>query len=307
MKNHWATVVVCIMATSCIPGSSSQTGSGGGIGGESGAGGGIGGHAGSGGGIGGEAGAGGGMGGEAGAGGGIVPKGDAFPAGAVSFFNRLACPPGWSPFNDAAGRMIVSANAGLPRGTTMGEPFSSGEDRTHKHKLSGSGSVTAATTLGGDPGPNGLFTPGGAFAFATTSDPASANIPYRQLLVCKKMVEPNANVLPLPAKLHTYFDLDTCPSGWKSATAATEGRIVVGLPPNAPADMAMGGEPFTKPEPRTHKHEFSATLTTSPLGSPEYICACTFVGLHGSYPITGESDEVAVDIPMISLVQCEKE
>ncbi|MBK9265414.1 MAG: hypothetical protein IPM54_37215 [Polyangiaceae bacterium] len=304
MKNHWAAIVVCVMVTSCSGGNGGHSGPDGGIGGHAGAGGGTGGEAGAGGGMGGHAG----MGGEAGSGGGgIVPKGDAFPAGAVSFFNRLACPPGWSPFNEAAGRMIVSANAGLPRGTTMGEPFSSGEDRTHEHKLAGSGSVTAATTLGGDPGPNGLFTPGGAFAFATTSDPASANIPYRQLLVCKKMVEPSANVLPLPAKLHTYFDLDTCPSGWKSATAATEGRIAVGLPPNAPADMPIGGEPFTKPEPRKHKHAFSSTLNTTPLGSPEYICACTFVGLHGSYPVTGESDEVALDIPMISLVQCEKQ
>ena len=266
MKNHWAAVVVCIMATSCNVDPGTQSGSSGGN----------------------------------------LPDGDAFPAGAVSSFNRLGCPPDWSAFDEAAGRVIVAANAGLPRGTLIGDRLSSGEDRQHEHELSGSVSVTTVKSKGSEPGPNGTFVSGGNYPFVGTSKPTPAGIPYRQLMVCKKMVEPKADVLTLTAKLHSYFDLDACPSGWKSAVA-TEGRIVVGLPMAAAADMPMGGEPITSSAPRMHTHEFSSTLVTTPLGYPVSLLDLASVGVMGSYPFTSESDPAAIDIPMIALLHCEKQ
>jgi hypothetical protein len=275
MKNHWALAVICILGTSCVTDIDGSSGSNGGVGGHSTSGGGNG------------------------------PSGDAFPAGAVAFFNRLSCPPDWSAFDDAAGRMIIAANAGLPRGTSIGEPLSSGEDRVHQHELSAPVVVASEQGLGLEPGPNGLFTSGGMYTFGATSEPAPADVPYRQLLVCKKIMGPKADVLPLPAKLHSYFDLDACPSGWKTATA-TAGRIVIGLPAEAPADTPLGGEPMTSPEPRTHTHAFSSTLIPTPIGKPLSPSCCSTVGKIGEVPFTGESDPAAVDIPLITLLHCEK-
>lgn len=266
MKNHWAAVVISLIATGCSDGPSTLSGSSDGNG----------------------------------------PHHDAFPTGAVSFFNSLVCPSGWTTFDEAAGRVIVAANAGLPRGTSVGEPLSSGEDRLHEHALSGSVDVPVVATKGSEPGPNGLFTAGGKYAFMGTSKPAPAGVPYRQLLVCKKTGAPSANTRPLPAKLHAYFDLDGCPSGWKPATA-TAGRIMIGLPQAAAADKPFGGDPITSPAPRTHTHTFSSTLVTTALGDPQSILALASIGTTGSYPISGESAAAAVDVPMISLLQCEKQ
>ncbi|HRI70242.1 MAG TPA: hypothetical protein PK156_38690, partial [Polyangium sp.] len=86
MKTHSAAIVVCIIAASCVADPDPGAGSGGGPG--------SGGN---------------------GSGNGpptTVPEGDAFPAGAVSFFYRFACPYDWSAYQDAAGRVIVGANQG---------------------------------------------------------------------------------------------------------------------------------------------------------------------------------------------------
>jgi len=281
MKNHWAAIVVCIMATSCIAdnGPSSGSAGGGGSGGNGAGGTGAGGNG---------------------------PAGDAFPAGAVSFFNRLACPFEWSAYDDAAGRLIIAATAGLPSGTVIGKPLASGEDRPHTHNLSASVVVAAHQLTAPEIGANGVVTIPGPYGFSGAAMPTPAGVPYRQLLVCKKEAQPKADALPLPAKLHSYFNLDACPSGWNPATA-TEGRILVALPPQAPADMPFGGDPITSPDVRTHTHLFSATLVTSPHGvsAPDNIGP--FYGKNGSYPISGESDPAAIDVPIISLLHCEKQ
>lgn len=240
-----------------------------------------------------------------GASGGNVFIADAFPEGAVSFFNRLECPPDWSPFEAAAGRAIVAANAGLPSGMPIGDRLSSGEDRVHVHNLKGSVNVTSMPNQATEPGPNGLFISGGDYPFAGTSNPASAGVPYRQLLVCRKMVGPKPDALPLPAKLHIHFDRDACPSGWKEADP-TKGRILVGLPKGGAADMPMGGDPLTSSTPRTHTHTYTSTLVPTPLGNPQSIGVAS-VGLKGSYPFMGESDPAADGFPMVALVHCAKQ
>jgi hypothetical protein len=45
------------------------------------------------------------------------------PAGAVMAFDLGACPNGWSPLAEAAGRVVVGAGPGLARGATPGEDF----------------------------------------------------------------------------------------------------------------------------------------------------------------------------------------
>lgn len=274
MKIHWAAILVCMTATSCVIDTGTQSGAGGNDPGGNGP--------------------------DAG-----LPEGDALPAGAVSFFYRLACPFDWTAHQDAAGRVIVGANVGLPRGTLIGKPLSSGEDRVHTHTLSADVTIAAAAITAPETG-TGVLTHPMTYTLTGTTDPVAADVPYRQLLVCKKRGAPKINASPLPPKLHMYFDLDACPAGWKPATA-TAGRILVGLAPQVPADMPFGGDPMTSPEPRTHSHGFSSTLVAPPHAVTAFDGGMGMFGKTGSYPIDGESDPAAIDIPMISLLHCEKQ
>jgi len=241
-----------------------------------------------------------------GSGGTEMPVGDAFPPGAISFFRKVACPPDWDFFPAAHGRAIIASSEGLPRGTLIGEPLAKGEDRQHEHSISTMVDVPVTEIAGIEGGGNDGKTPSGMYPFATISGPASASVPYMRLLTCKKRESAPPNALPLPAKLYVYFDLDTCPSGWKRAAVA-EGRLVVGLPSNAPADLPFGGKSISTPEPRTHSHTFESTLATNPHGVALASGCCGKFGQNGTFAVAGESDPAAVDMPMIALLHCEKE
>ena len=238
--------------------------------------------------------------------GGDATRADSFPMGAVSYFRKLSCPTDWAPYEEAAGRVIISASEGLPRGTLIGEPLSSAEEREHEHSIAATIDVPETQIAGIEGGGNGGMTPAGTYSLEALSGPASAGVPYVQLLACKKTASPGLNVLPLPAKMQTYFDLDECPSGWKPAETAA-GRIVVGLPPEAPADMPFGGEPITGPEPRAHSHSVESMLATSSHGVALLSGCCGKFGKNGTYPLAGQAAAASVDIPMISLLHCEKE
>lgn len=234
------------------------------------------------------------------------PPGDAFPAGAVAHFRKVECPDDWEFFPAAHGRAIVAANDGLPVGTLVGEPLMKGEDREHVHSMSASVDVEVTEIAGIEGGGNDGMTPAGTYSLATMSAPALSAVPYIRFLTCKKRNDAAANALPLPAKLHTYFDLDTCPSGWKRA-AVSEGRVVVGLPAKAPADLPFGGESITTSEPRTHTHTFESSITTNPHGVALISGCCGKFGKNGTFTVAGQTDPASVDFPMISLLHCEKE
>jgi hypothetical protein len=237
---------------------------------------------------------------------GNVPAGDAFPQGAVSFFRKVACPSDWEFYPPAHGRVIIAASDGLPRGTLMGQPLAIDEDRTHQHAVSAKVEVPTTEIAGAESCCNDGMTPAGTYSFAAVSGLATSGVPYVRLLVCKKMEIPTADALPLPSRLHMYFDLDTCPAGWKP-TVTAQGRLVVGLPLKAPADLPFGGDAITSPEPRTHTHSFESTLVTSPHGVALLSSCCGKFGENGTFSVAGDTDPTAVDIPMIALLHCEKE
>ncbi len=231
---------------------------------------------------------------------------DSFPPGAVAYFRKVACPADWEFFPAAHGRAIIASSEGLPRGTLIGEPLAKGEDREHEHSITAMADVAVTEIAGIEGGGNDGMTPAGTYSLTTISGPAISGVPYVRLLTCKKREMPSLNGLPLPTKLNTYFDLDTCPSGWKPATVA-EGRLVVGRPSNAPADLPFGGKSITSPEPRTHSHTFEATFDTIPHGVALASGCCGKFGKNGTVTVGGETDPAAVDIPMIALLHCEKE
>ena len=234
------------------------------------------------------------------------PPGDAFPAGAVSFFRKVACPTDWEFYPAAHGRAFVAANEGLPRGTLIGEPLVKGEDRTHDHGINVMVEVPQTEIAGIEGGGNDGMTPAGSYAFAAMSAPASADVPYVRMLTCKKRNDPPANALRLPSRLQTYFDLDACPTGWKKAPTA-EGRLVVGLPSGAPADLPFGGDILSSPDERTHSHKLESSFATLPHGVALASGCCGKFGKNTTITVAGETDVAAIDIPMIALLHCEKE
>ena len=60
---------------------------------------------------------------------------DSLPKNAVSFFNAVRCPAGWSPLELANGRFTVPAMPGGGTGGTVGEPLKSGADPVHSHDV----------------------------------------------------------------------------------------------------------------------------------------------------------------------------
>lgn len=234
------------------------------------------------------------------------PPGDAFPPGAIAYFRKIACPTDWEFYPAAHGRAIIAATEGLPVGTLIGDPLAKSEEREHQHGINVMVDVPQTEIAGIEGGGNDGMTPAGMYSLAAISGPAPAGIPYLRLLTCKKHNEPPPNALPLPARLHAFFDVDACPIGWKKA-AVTEGRLIVGLPKDAPADLPFGGDPLSSPDKRTHGHTFDTSFDTNPHGVALASGCCGKFGKNTTITIAGETDAASVDIPMIALLQCEKE
>ncbi len=241
---------------------------------------------------------------------GTVPsaRGDAIPAGAVSFFQTTVCPEGWAPHADAAGRVLLPAIGDVAPGTKVGEtPLESGEDRLHSHEISAEIELPAVSYAGIVGGGNAGVATAGKVAFAATTEPASTGLPYVQMLVCKKAEEAVAAARPLPTGMLMFFDTTTCPEGWKQATS-TQGRLLVGLPADAPADVSFGGEPLPSGEPRTHAHSSSLSLKTSPHGiALASGCCGDGYAADGAYLTLADTAESEAALPMLQLLQCQKE
>ena len=163
-------------------------------------------------------------------------KVDAMPEGAVSFFQGPSCPDGWGAYSAANGRFVVPLVGEDLAGTTHGTELANGEDRLHSHGVTATfhvGSVSYAGIVGG--GNHGVGAAGDV-AFSATSTEASTGLPYVQLLMCRKVSAP-AVKKNLPSGMLMFFDAQACPSGWKRAQ--TQGRLLIGLPKGAPADLIV--------------------------------------------------------------------
>ncbi len=232
-------------------------------------------------------------------------KGDALPEGAVTFVQGPACPEGWGAYSAANGRVIVPLVGDDPAGTTHGTELANGEDRLHTHGVTATfkiGSVSYAGVVGG--GNHGVGAAGDV-AFSATSSAASTGLPYVQLLACRKVSAPTVKK-SLPSGMLLFFDTPACPIGWKRAQ--TQGRLVLGLPKGAPADLAFGGNPLEPGETRTHTHATANLLTTSSHGIA-LASGCCGGGYAESGAYESKDDTTAGDaaLPTIELLQCEKQ
>ena len=244
--------------------------------------------------------------GNGGSGGSATNRTDAIPQNGIGFFQVPACPTGWEPFKAASGRALLPTIGTAPGGATIGEPLTSGEERLHTHDVQATLDLIDISYAGIASGGNTGVAKSGSVSFATTSDAASAALPYVQLLACKKMVGPEAGAKPLPAGMQLYFDAATCPSGWKQAPA-TQGRFIVGAPKGAPSDVSFGGEPVSSATPRTHVHGNDVAVETVPHGIALAAGCCgTGYAKNMAYSSSADTGATEAGIPWIELLHCEK-
>ncbi len=237
--------------------------------------------------------------------------GDALPAAAVSFFQGSTCPTGWVPYTAGDGRFLVPTVATAPGGLTAGTPLMPGEDRTHVHTVSASFALGSTSYVGVSGGGNGGVTSAATVMLMTQSDAASTGLPYVQLLTCRKNAAAVPRPTPLPRGLQMFFDMPACPAGWLQ-TAATQGRLLVGLPQGAPQDVTFGGPALSSGDAgadvRTHTHPNTATLATTSHGiALASGCCGSGYGANGTYMSTMDTGASDTGLPYIELLSCEKQ
>jgi hypothetical protein len=126
-----------------------------------------------------------------------VTEGDGVPTGMVAFFldgtNGLdgdgdapaACPRGWAPAAEAAGRLIVPVTGTTEVGVAVGSPLMDQEDRKHAHPFSAQLVLPAKPITGADGG-NRSGAQAGPVMWTGTTEPAASSLPFIQLLACEK-------------------------------------------------------------------------------------------------------------------------
>lgn len=226
---------------------------------------------------------------------------DGVPLGAVSFFQRLACPDGWAAYDAADGRAILPAADPAAAGASSGTKLAPGEDRGHTHDAEATFSIADFSFTDFSGGNDGVASSGDRSAKFTT-DVASAGLPYMRLLVCKKTAPPTA--APMPKGTHLFFEGAACPAGWKQA-GPTKGRFLVGLPdqgkPDAPFGAAASAGPFT------HTHDTSLTLATDSHGLAVVTGpGNSGFGRNGTYTSSQTTSSAETGLPYLTLIHCSK-
>lgn len=235
-----------------------------------------------------------------------VPMGDSMPRDTVLFFNTMACPTGWEPYNEAAGRVIVPTMTGAMPNDVRGLPLRDAEDRTHAHDVSETFAIDSVSYVGIAGGSNRGVASADDPSMMVRSEPASAGLPYVQLLACKKTTNPVARVTPVPSGMLIFVAATSCPTGY-TQPMATAGRAPVGTPP-AGTDLATVGPAYDDSASRNHHHAVSATLTTSPhgIGLASGCCGSGYARNDVVRAADPTSDEDG-SLPTLTLLQCQKD
>src|SRR5690606_26276331 len=106
----------------------------------------------------------------------------------------------------------------------------------------------------------------GTFNFAATTSAVAMNIPYAFLMVCRKAEDPEPAAAAPPTGMFSYFDLNSCPTGWGNTTAEGDGRFVIGLPEGGENGATFGGAPVADGSLPTHSHQAPGSISTSSTG-----------------------------------------
>ena len=224
--------------------------------------------------------------------------GDGLPTNTVAWFDRDTCPGGWSLYAQALGRTMTSTGQ-LASGTTTGDALSSGEEPTHTHTVNVDVSTSSVSYVGIGGCCNGGTTPQATVNVSGTAAPASAGMPYLQLLPCQKI--DGQVVGTVPAEL-TWATVDAeCPGDASAWTLAAD-RYVVGTPEGGtPVATFGGGDGLNAP----HSHSVSGVIPTPAKGIAlaSGCCAGGYAGSNGLSVNTTTSAGTSI-FPAVVLAVC---
>ncbi|MCO4773947.1 MAG: hypothetical protein KDA24_28195 [Deltaproteobacteria bacterium] len=115
----------------------------------------------------------------------VSPQTDAYPSGAVAYFDRPACPDSWSQLLEGKGRLVVGLTMFGDPLQTVGTPLADGEDRTHQHTVSGSATVSSNPISGASGG--SMYAAAGAHAITGgATDDGTSGLPTVAAMLCEK-------------------------------------------------------------------------------------------------------------------------
>ena len=230
--------------------------------------------------------------------------------GSVAYFNPdvSKCPTGWREAHDTAGRILIPGyeEGGAVRNNAL--PLSSGEDRKHNHTFDFSiplSEVSFEGVAGCCDQNNAKFQPA---VFAGSTNEASSNIPYVQLLTCVSE-NPSFN-MTLPGGGLVYNAV-SCPPNWAPVNEVS-GRMLVALMDGGEPGASFGGSSIPPPsnfEPSArvqHKHLLNGTLTLPP--APTLLvegCCANGYAKSGPYLYSSPSHDGRVDLPYTMLPLCQ--
>jgi hypothetical protein len=228
---------------------------------------------------------------------------DPYPAGSIAFFNTSDCPAGWSFYTGLIGRTVLPEAPQLAGSLSFGDLPSGGEP-SHTHPFNASvklKSVSYALLSGG--GNEGLTTSGTKEATGTT-EAQSGNIPYVQLLPCRKNDAPAESQKPPPNVLVFTANQSGCNSGWINATRLN-GRFIAGLPTGGTAEASFGPalpSGFFAPN---HTHAISPIVDFKSYGVLALKGGTGGYGERGKQTVTGKTNDGQVWFPYVRLVACQ--
>lgn len=223
-------------------------------------------------------------------------EGDPFPVDTVAFFDRTTCPSGWALADGLFGRTAVAVPPERV-GEVAGTALANGEDRTHVHVFTATGALADRSFAGIAGGGLGLAR-SGAVALSVTGAPASAGLPYLQLLPCRKTAVEERGDMPLG--LLVQRDAAACPAGWAASVTGYE-RLVVGTPEGGAAGASFGATTAT-----AHSHGGAGTVPT-PSQGVALVSGCCSGGYASAagVAVTLASDAATVELPWRGVLQCE--
>jgi hypothetical protein len=113
------------------------------------------------------------------------PGDDGVPWGTMAYFTGGACPTGWVPADNVAGRLVVAVGDGANGGIQVGVPMKDREDRAHTHDYAGQVDLPDKAIAGAD-GANDQGAEKKTYSLAGTTAPSGSGYGFVQVQACVK-------------------------------------------------------------------------------------------------------------------------
>jgi len=223
------------------------------------------------------------------------------PAGFMTWFDAIACPPGWAQPPQTMGRMILSVTSLEETFILVNAPLGEQEIREHSHTASAAVNIPVRQiTAPVIPCCDTRGACSGTYTASSKFNTTSGDTPFTQLLLCE-LLQDSSDIVPVGTV--GYYNASQCPTDWAPYTGS-EGRFLLagysyeGIVQSQEPAISAGEDPG-------HTHYYSSSITTE---SVDYLsdsaCCNDILSQNGTYNISGKADYAPSGLPYISLLTC---